>query len=237
MRAKATRRFVIQDRDREIFRFLGEHETATFAQVRQKFWAASVTDKTAHDRLDKLRKEGYIVRHTYTTTTNGRTTTRYSITRKALRELEPATTERLYTGKLIDREVEQAIKGVEARLELERRGYQVTGWISERQLQRAQHVAIAHARRAGRPATAAAISDGQAIIADSKTGEIATIDVEIDGQYYGKMLCQKVQGFAGRPVFWACPPRRAALVRRAASPEYSRDYRMIDQRLIRQRRH
>ena len=41
MRAKAARRFVIQDRDREIFRFLGEHETATFAQVRQKFWAAS----------------------------------------------------------------------------------------------------------------------------------------------------------------------------------------------------
>ena len=60
MATKSARRFVVQDRDREIFRFVGEHETATFTQVRQKFWAGSVTDKTAHDRLDKLRKEGYL---------------------------------------------------------------------------------------------------------------------------------------------------------------------------------
>ena len=121
-----------------------------------------------------------------------------------MRELEPGTTERLYTGTLIPREVEGAIKGVDARLELERRGYRVQGWISERELQRAQHATIAAARREGRPATAAAISDGQAIIADGKTGEISPIDVEIDGQYYGKMLRQKVQGFGGRPVFWVC---------------------------------
>ena len=218
MATKGVRRFVIQERDRDIFRFVGEHETATFGQVRRKFWAGSVTDKTAHDRLDKLRKEGYIVRHDYTASANGRTTSRYSLSRKALGECDPAIQDRLYTGKLIAREVEGAIKGVEARLELERRGYAVQGWISERQLQRAQHAAIAQARREGRPATAAPISDGQAIIADKTTGEISTIDVEIDGQYYGAMLRQKVAGFTGRSLFWACKPTRADVVQRAASP-------------------
>ena len=218
MATKSARRFVVQDRDREIFRFVGEHETATFTQVRQKFWAGSVTDKTAHDRLDKLRREGYVMRHDYTISATGRTTTRYSLTRKAVRELEPATTAHLYTGTLIAREVEQAIKGVEARLELERRGYRVEGWISERELQRAQHAAIAQARREGKPATAEPISDGQAIIADPTTGEVTSVDVEIDGQYWGRMLREKMHGFTGRPLFWVCSPARAERVSRAASP-------------------
>jgi hypothetical protein len=48
-------------------------------------------------------------------------------------------------------------------------------------------------------------------------GAITTLDVEIDGQYYGRMLRQKVAqyGQSGRPTLWVCTANRAATVQRA----------------------
>ena len=209
---------VLHERDREIFRFVGEHETATFDQIRQKFWPGSTSPKTARDRLTLVYMEGFIMRYPYIFSPTGRSIRRYSITRRAATLLEGVTTARLYVGKLIDREVEAALKGVAARLELERRGYDVVGWISERELGRAQHRAIEAARMNGRLAMADAVSDGQALIRDGETGAIRAIDVEIDGQYWGRMLDEKVAAFADRPVFWVCPASRVVRVTAAATP-------------------
>ena len=208
-------RVIIQDRDRQIFRFVGEHETATFEQIKAKFWPSSANDETAKQRLDKLRRAGYIARHDYQPDVL-HATSRYTITKKVLRETASENASRMYTGKLIEREITQAIKSVEARLELERRGYTVEGWISERQLQREQQAQIAQARKNGHHhPTAPAISDGQAVILNPD-GKVVCADVEIDGQYWGRMLTKKINGFAGRHVFWACTPERAERVQQAA---------------------
>lgn len=200
-------KLVITKRDRELFRFLGEHETATFDQIRQKFWPNSVTKQTAQDRLDKLRRDGLIQKFDYLPNDSSqKKLVRYQIKRAALQYLDAETASRLYTKPLQDHEVPQVIATVQARLELERQGYDVQGWISERELRREQHQDIANSQSYD------TIADGQVIVIDPSTGEVTRVDVEIDGQYYGKMLKKKLDCFSGREVIWATTPNRISYI-------------------------
>lgn len=61
------------------------------------------------------------------------------------------------------------------------------------------------------------IADARAVI-QNRDGAVQEIDIEIDGQYYGKMLEEKAAslGRSSRPVLWACSsPGRVASVTRA----------------------
>lgn len=60
------------------------------------------------------------------------------------------------------------------------------------------------------------IADARVIV-QMMEGAIQEIDIEIDGQYYGKMLQEKAAslGCSSRPVIWACSSGRVATVTRA----------------------
>lgn len=60
------------------------------------------------------------------------------------------------------------------------------------------------------------IADARAIV-QTADGAIQEIDIEIDGQYYGKMLQAKAASLccSSRPVVWACSTSRVAIVTRA----------------------
>jgi hypothetical protein len=210
-------RIILQERDWQLFIFLGQHETATFAQLKERFWPESWSSDTARDRLHKLRQAGFITCLDYRSTPQS-AISRYQITKLALKELPAEESSNLFTEEMLDREVEQAIKGVQTRLALEKLGYRVVGWISERQLAGQQQQGISRARSREESLSANSIADGVALIKNPGNGEVVKIEVEIMGQYGNRMIREKVAAFKGRPVFWAATSSQAGRVKQFLAP-------------------
>ena len=204
-----TEPFKMENADRERIEFIGQHETATLKNVADKFYKGDI--EAARHRMDKLARVGLVAKHEERADPQHQHETRYQLKKAALRELDPERAERCYVGPISERGVQEALKGIRARLKLEAQGVIIKEWVSGRNLTRDQTTDF---RRNG---WSKRISDGQAIIVDPATGKTTAKDIEVDGQYHGKMLDSKMRGFEGREVIWACEPNRVARVSRAAA--------------------
>jgi hypothetical protein len=92
-------------------------------------------------------------------------------------------------------------------------------WRSARVL-RAEHAREqARAKWEGRSLPRQEVPDAQ-IILRMPGGGLVTVDIEIDGQYYGMMLRDKAAAYgrSRRPVLWVCTAPREPLVRTAIQP-------------------
>jgi hypothetical protein len=191
----------ITQRDRNLFNLLIQHETATEDQLFRKFWVNSVTKQTCRDRLNKLRAAGYLeVYFDYQPNPQRKPSRRYQVKGTVQQVIDSEHSSRLHRGLITEEEIIQAIDGVEARLVLEKQGHKVVEWINERELKSKQRRGIVIGE-IGKGESE--ISDGLAVIEDQATGKISYLEVELDsGNYYGKMLREKMAKFEGRNVAW-----------------------------------
>jgi len=208
-------------RDLQLLQWIGQHGLAAEPLLAQRFWCGK-RDATARDRLAQLVQAGYLERHTCDARRPGDRV--YTLTRPGRLLFAPAEQERLQLGLPAPGERKQQLLVQEAYLLLEAeaatQGQQLAYWRGEREIRsafrRAQQVA-AHAHRAAPDWES---PDAQAVLTDSNGEVVAEVDVEIDGQYYGRMLREKAQRFGqgGRPTVWVCEPRRTRIVQRAIQP-------------------
>ncbi|HEX2911479.1 MAG TPA: hypothetical protein VH186_11780 [Chloroflexia bacterium] len=215
-------------RDLEVLRLAGMDGLATLEALHHKFWAGA-SERTCRDRLRKLEKAGWLSSR-YIDTPERRGVLVFTLTPLAVREFAILTGhEPLYREMPDRREIHQQLLAQEARLQLEKtlraRGLTLVEWAGERQLRsefyrnQSTHLGL---RTGYRAATASPTSrdflelvDARAIITNTATGKSWAVLVEIDGDYWGQRLRQKLTALAqaAQPVVWITPPRRAGRVR------------------------
>jgi hypothetical protein len=204
-------------RDRAILRWIGQAGIASLDQAARFAWPGR-SAATAQDRLRRLVKAGYLQQTTCDARQPGEPV--YTLTRAGWVLFPRQERERLRIGLPLPYERTQQLLSQEAYLlvaaETQAAGGTLVAWRSERELR-------GELRTAGRTATQVSwyplldeIPDGQVVIANTD-GSTTTLDVEIDGQYYGRMLRQKAEhyGQGGRPTLWVCTTNRAPIVERA----------------------
>jgi DNA-binding PadR family transcriptional regulator len=217
-RRQAARR--LTDRDYAILRWIGQAGIAAEEQLQRRFWTGR-SRETAQGRLTQLVKAGYLEQTTCDA--RGQEEVVYALTRQGHRQFAVAERALLQVGLPPLKARQQQLLAQEAyiRLDAEARaaGGRVHEWRSERVLRsefrRAQQAAI----RWGQPPPTWEIADGQVVIVTAD-GLIQEIDIEIDGQYYGRMLRSKAARFGagGRPTLWVCTANRVHAVSAAIEP-------------------
>lgn len=210
----------ITARDEALLRRIGQAGIAGEAQLHRDYWAGAQL-RTAQDRLTQLSKAGYIERQVCDVRRPGEVV--YTLTRKGRLLFDQAERPRLHVGLPAAHELKQQLIAQDAysqvAAEIAAAGGTWGDWRGERDLRSEFRREQQAAAQAGSPAPTREIADAEAVWTDA-AGTPHTLDVEIDGQYYGKMLRQKLARFgeSGRPTLWVCAsPKRAANVTAAAA--------------------
>jgi len=208
-------------RDAAILAWTGRNGLATVDQLLRQFWPGAKRS-TGGDRLRQLVKAGLLTAHSCDARRAGEQV--YCLTVKGRLHFSITQREHLHTGLPAAHELKQQILAGDTYLylaaELTATGSRILDWQSERTLRSEFRLAQQAAERQAGPAPTWEIADAQ-VVTVTPDGTIQTTDVEIDGQYYGVMLRNKVQRFgeAGRPTLWVCDsPDRAARVATLATP-------------------
>jgi hypothetical protein len=149
----------------------------------------------------------------------------YSLTKKGARTFDPTVRRRLWVGMPNPSELRQQLMLQDVRLRLEpqagARGERLAEWRGERELRSEHNRLVNRALTEGRAVPDdLEIADARAVFVNEATGEIRELDIEADGQYFGKMLRSKAQRFGqrARPVLWSCEgAQRSANVGRVCS--------------------
>ena len=233
----------LSDRDYDLLRRVGTGHVLSLEQARQIFWKkddgqlAALT--TAQYRLAQLVGSGYLK----TDYTNVRRPGEqiYCLTPKGAALLTPLERSQMTLDMPNHKEMKQQLDGQDTRIKLEQRlaeqGERLLHWKSERQVrseamsERSRHQA--EQQRASTPknrlhnlkqyrpkqenidAQAVNVGDAQAVI-ERADGSLYTLDIEIDGKYFGKMLKQKIVDMkelsqkSGTPLIWATSGRERA---------------------------
>ena len=86
----------------------------------------------------------------------------------------------------------------------------IVNWKHEREIKSA----LRHQQNKGVDTSQVEVGDAQATIRDQTTGEIYDVEIEVDGEYYGKMIKNKIDRFAAsnKPTIWVTTPDRAAMI-------------------------
>jgi hypothetical protein len=211
----------ITERDRQILQWTGRHGLASDEQLARRFWSGKRVS-TARDRLAQLAKAGYLEQHACDARKPGERV--YSLTRQGRLLFTGAERERLQVGLPAPGEIKQQLLAQEAYMRLEdqvaEEGHRLAYWRSERELRGEFRRAQQSAEQEHKEAPDWEIADAQAVITDGNGEVVEEVDVEIDGQYYGKMLRAKAARFGrgGRPTVWVCEPHRAKIVQGAIRP-------------------
>jgi hypothetical protein len=207
----------VTDRDRAVLHWIGQAGIASLEQVARFAWADQ-RRRTAQERLRRLVRLGYLQQAFGAARPQDGLV--YSLTRQGWLLFPPEERDQLQIGWPPPRIQAQQLLSQEAylhlALEAQAGGSTLISWRTERELRRELQSVGQTAVSPGAPPPADEVPDGQAVIADAD-GAITTLDIEIDGQYYGRMLRQKVAqyGQSGRPTVWVCIANRAGTVQRA----------------------
>lgn len=212
---------VLTDRDMGIIRRIAKGQVLSLEQARQVFWRKAdgslAARTTVQTRLGQLVGAGYL----QTDYTNARHPGEqvYSLTRKGANLLTPLERQRASLGLPGQSELRQQLDAQNVRISIERdlagRGAQLLDWKNEHELRAEQTSQIKQlVRQKGRRLTQAEldllpdIADAQALIEDAR-GQIYGLNIEIDGQYFGQMLRNKIADMyslsrqTALPVVWA----------------------------------
>lgn len=206
-------------RDRDILYWVGSGGIASLEQLARRFWPAKRI-VTAHDRLRQLVKSGYLEMHVCDARSPGERV--FSLTQAGAQQLAPELQRHLYIGLPSIAELRQQLLAQEAYLKLDaqarEQGGQLVDWQSERQLRAEVLRTQRLLKHSGQPVFQAEIPDARAVIAfPHKQHEV--LYIEMDGAYYGKILCQKAISFAasGQKVIWVCTEARVKYVQEAVA--------------------
>lgn len=212
---------IATDRDLEIMRLLGTDGVAGLTTIHNRFWP-DAQPQTARDRLLQLEKAGWLEQHYIDPPSTGRGKLKsnvrdclvYNLTdRGAKAHFGPVERKSMITKLPAPNEIYQQLMAQQARFRLENRlkedGLALTGWHNERQLRSQTRLQQRPGVRAWK--NRAGVADAQASIFNPATGETVGQLVEVDGQYYGQMLKQKIAAIAraGKSTLWITTPDRA----------------------------
>lgn len=235
-----TKAKVVTERDQELMRFIGQGGVATLDQLHRRHWPKAQL-QTARDRLSQLEKAGWIKAQPVSAGGHGNEIA-FTLTRKGAALFPKSEAERFYIGLPSVSELKQQLKAQDARIQFEKyltqRGEKLIYWKSEREIRSEFYRELfaynkkhgyAHNKRHWDRPSVDDIADAQATVMDSHGNE-RTINIEIDGQYYGKMLDKKIEAFAkygggyssgaagsNHQSMWVTTPSRAERVREALS--------------------
>lgn len=201
----------LTDRDQQIMLRIGEGGLLTFNQIKNLYWPEA-KDQTAIDRLTQLVKAGYLL--DYQRRLDPRPgqppTPVYTLTKKGAASFEKLVQQRLSVGLPAAHEIKQQVLAQEARIKLEQqlaeRGAKLLQWRNEHELRGDAIRQKMKNKRALGFGKLADIADAAATIQEAD-GTTQQLDIEIDGQYYGQMLKDKISKFGrgGKPVLWVSP--------------------------------
>ena len=212
---------IVTARDAAILAWVGRNGLATVDQLLRQFWPGAKRS-TGGDRLRQLVKARLLTVHHCDARRADEQV--YCLTDGGRLHFPAAQRAHLHTGLPATHELKQQLLAGDAYValadELTAAGVRILDWQSERTLRSEFRLAQQAAERHDAPPPTWQIADAQVVTADPD-GTILTTDVEIDGQYYGAMLRNKVQRFGegGRPTLWVCDSApRAARVATLAAP-------------------
>lgn len=214
-------------------RWIGTNGIASFKQLYIVFWPQA-KERTCQERLLQLEKAGWIERH-YVDTDRKRGEQVYTLTSKGAKEhFEEATRRRMMIGLPAPGELKQQLMAQDTRIVLERslaeQGGRLVGWQNERELR--SEAALARRKPLSRAwGGLPDLNDARAFFTtpsntenittttgnhNSGTGQVQSLDIEIDGQYYGQMLKKKIVSLArgNRPTLWVTTPDRVRQIQR-----------------------
>lgn len=204
-------------RDTELILWIGRAGVASLDQVARRFWAGRSL-QTAEGRLRRLVRAGYLERHSCNIRRVGEPV--FCLTEQGYREFGTAYRERLQVGLPTHLEMKQQLMAQDAYLlldaQIQREGSRLVEWRSERELRAEFRRRNAATRRKGELWSPLDIPDAQATVITGQ-GQEELLYIEIDGAYYGKMLCEKAKCLAGsgHRVVWVCTQERAPYVEKA----------------------
>lgn len=208
---------VVTQRDLEIMRLLGTDGISSFKVIHERFWPGA-KERTCRERLIQLEKAGLIESH-YIDPRGEKNVLVFNLTHKGARDNFSPVERRFMITKLpAFNEVHQQLLAQQARFRLverlEAQGLKLAGWLNERELHSQARLKLRPGSKAwGR---IAGIADAQAEIVDPSTGETRTLNIEVDGSYYGKVLHDKIAGIAraGINTTWVTTRGRATRINR-----------------------
>ena len=216
----------LTERDKAILEFIGSGGLASPTQLKRKFWPLSKTEATCRQRLYLLERALYLKANFSPLPGRSRGEVIFNLTKQgALVFLGERERHYFYTKLPGKRDCEQQLISQATRLYLEEKlpevGKRLIGWKNERQL-RGEAIQKMQQKLGQRGLVRfgklGGIPDGEAVILEETTGEVITMVIEIDGQYYGRQLKEKVKEIAsfGRPGLWVTTSQlRAARVEQA----------------------
>lgn len=210
---------VATERDMELMRRIGQSGLDSFENIKANFWA-DAKERTARERLLQLEKAGWIE-------------AKYVDARKPGELIFTLTTrgEKLFTRPERDRfmtarpqEYNQQLLAQDSRTRLERQlaeqGARLLDWKNEHELKSAASKNYRRSAASGASSEQGAeVADAQAIILNGD-GQTITLDIEIDGAYFGKQLAKKVSSLSssGQPALWVTTPGRTRTITQALQP-------------------
>ncbi len=199
---------------------LGTDGVADLKTIHERFWPEAKV-QTCRDRLTQLEKAGWLQSH-FVDTKRTKNELVFTLTNKGAKQhFNQVERKYMITRLPAYNEVHQQLMAQRARFKLEEqlreRGLELVGWNNEHKLR-------SQARLQQHPGTRAwgglaGVADACALIVNPATGAYFEQMVEVDGQYYGKMLRQKIAGItrAGRSTLWVTTPDRANRISREIS--------------------
>lgn len=194
----------------EILEFIGTDGIASLENLHHKFWPLQSLG-TCRKYLSQFEKIGWLKSYFIHVFKPGQLV--FTLTAKGAKENFSQTARKnLMVGLPANLEIKQQLLAQNARLQLEKqlaaKGERIIEWLNERQLRRETVRNI----KSG-ISTLYALND----IADARMtvqtqeGRIYRQEIEIDGEYYGQMLKNKIETYKrkGSPIFWVTTPNRA----------------------------
>lgn len=195
----------LTERDQAILEFIGSGGLASLTQLKRKFWPLSKTEATCRQRLYHLERALYLKANFSPLPGRLRGEVIFNLTEQGALVFSGEREHHYFYTKLPGkRDCEQQLISQAARLYLEEKlpevGKRLIGWKNERELrgEAIQKMQLKLGQRGlVRFGKLGGIPDGEAVILEEATGEITTVVIEIDGQYFGRQFEQKVKEIAG----------------------------------------
>jgi hypothetical protein len=200
----------LTERDLALMRFVGSGGVATLNQIQRKFWS-NAKERTCRERLLQLEKAGHLKTHFVEARVKGEQV--FTLTPKGAKEFGALERKFFFTKLPQKHELKQQLIAQDIRIKLEQdlaqQGKKLVTWKNEHQLRSEAHHATG--KKFG---NSAGIPDARAVIENENGGEAEEIDLEIDGQYWGKMLADKLGALAGsgRAGVWVTTKARAGKI-------------------------
>ncbi len=198
-----------------ILEFIGTDGIASLENLHHKFWPEGRA-QSCRRYLRQLEKAGWLKSYIIQVCKPGQLV--FTLTAKgASSHFNQAARKNLMIGLPANQEIKQQLFAQQARLLLEAQlaceGKRIVGWQNERQLRR-ETIQKMKSGQSNHNALNE-IADARMTVSD-ETGRTFSQEIEIDGEYYGQMLKNKLEtyGREGLPLLWVTTQNRAARIRK-----------------------